>query len=155
MATSQEKLIPVLNELIEICKDGQKGFASAADVVEDAKLRSLFRQYSQQRAQFAAELQKEVLALGDSPETGGSAAGAVHRGWIGLKAALTGKDDHAIVVECERGEDAAKAVYEKAIDGSALPGTVLPMVKRQYAQIREAHNQVRDIRDTMPVGTKR
>jgi uncharacterized protein (TIGR02284 family) len=48
---------------------------------------------------FAGELQNEVAQIGGVPETGGSTAGSLHRGWIGLKALVTGSDGHAILEE--------------------------------------------------------
>ena len=95
------------------------------------------------------ELQSQVVAMGGKPETSGSAAGAMHRGWIDLKSAVTGKDNLAILEECERGEDVAKDTYEKAVSSTDLPGTVLPMVEKQYHQVKEAHDRVRDLRDNL------
>jgi uncharacterized protein (TIGR02284 family) len=148
MTTSNQKAVSALNELIEICEDGQKGFTSAAEGVKDGETRALLTQYAAQRAQFAQELQSQVKLLGGEPQMRGTAAGALHRGWIDIKAAVTGKDDHAILVECERGEDSAKEAYQKAVNSADIPGTVLPMIQRQYAKVKEAHDRVRDVRDS-------
>ena len=59
--------VSTLNNLIETCKDGEDGFRAAADGVKDSNLRTLFLTYSQQRAQFAAELQNEVRLRGGGP----------------------------------------------------------------------------------------
>src|SRR5690349_7368814 len=115
MTTLNSKVASCLNDLIETCKDGEKGFRDAAEAVKGSDLKALFRDYSDQRRRFASELQREVAKLGTTPEKSGSATGALHRGWINLKAAITGKDEGAIVAECERGEDAAKAAYAKAL----------------------------------------
>ncbi len=40
---------------------------------------------------------------------------AVHRGWISLKSAAAVRDSKAILEECERGEDYAKAKYGEAL----------------------------------------
>ena len=70
-----------IDNLIETLKDGQEGFKQAAESVKDQQLRSLFDEYSRQRARFAMELQGEARSMGESePEKGGSAAGALHRG---------------------------------------------------------------------------
>src|SRR5689334_11419152 len=98
----------VLNNLLETLKDGQEGFKQAAEGISDPKLKSLFRDYSEQRSRFASALQVEARKFGEEkPETNSSAAGALHRGWINLKSAITGGDEHAILAECERGEDSA------------------------------------------------
>jgi uncharacterized protein (TIGR02284 family) len=43
------------------------------------------------------------------------------RGWMDLKAAITSGDEHTILVECERGEDAAVAAYRDAFEYEELP----------------------------------
>ena len=53
-----------LNELIQICFDGEKGFAEAAEHVGDASLKLELNDYSRQRHDFAADLQSLVLADG-------------------------------------------------------------------------------------------
>jgi uncharacterized protein (TIGR02284 family) len=137
----------IIDDLIETLKDGQEGFKQAAEGVKDPQLKSLFDQYSRQRASFAMELQGEARSMGESePETSGSAAGALHRGWINLKSALTRGDDHAILAECERGEDSAVEEFKKAVN-NGLSAPVQQIVSRQYAQIREAHDRVKHLRD--------
>lgn len=146
MAT-HDKAVSVLNELIETCRDGENGFRTAAEDLKDANVQRLFQSYSQQRAEFVAELQREVRRLGGDPDQKGHVAGAAHRGWINLKAALTGKDTHAVVAEAERGEDVAKEAYKKALDSGELPAETRQLVERQFMQVKEAHDHVRALRD--------
>ena len=138
----------VLENLIETLRDGQQGFKEAAESVKDPQLKSLFSEYSKQRARFLAELRNNVQSP-DERETkvSGSAAGALHRGWINLKSAVTKGDDHSVLAECERGEDSAVEEYQKALnDGLSAP--VREMVARQYTQIKAAHDRIRDLRDS-------
>jgi uncharacterized protein (TIGR02284 family) len=154
MSTSDTKAISELNELIEFCKDGQNGFATAAEGVKADALKSELKQYSEQRAQFAEDLRRQVQALGGKPEAHGSTVGAMHRGWIDLKTALTQDDDHAVLAECERGEDAAKEAYEKAVNGTDIPGTILPIIQKQYEQVKETHDRIRELRDGVPISSR-
>src|SRR5205823_14139783 len=104
----QKEIVSVIDDLIQTLKDGQEGFKQAAEGVKAPQLKSLFNEYSNQRSQFATELQSQARSLGRSqPEESGSAAGALHRTWINLKSAITSGDDHAILAECERGEVSA------------------------------------------------
>ncbi len=112
-----DNAISVLNNLIETCKDGERGFKTAAEGLSNADIKSRFMQYSRERGQMSSELQAEVRRLGGDPEKSGSMAGALHRGWLDIKSVVTGKDDHAIVAEAERGEDVAKSTYEGATEG--------------------------------------
>jgi uncharacterized protein (TIGR02284 family) len=142
MANTNDEVISTLNNLIETCKDGQEGFRTAADGVKNSELKTLFNTYSQQRAQFAAELQSEVGRLGGDPEKTGSVAATLHRGWINIKSAVTGEDEGAVISECERGEDSAVRNYKDAIQ-AGLPGDVSTIVERQYGQVQEAHDRIR------------
>ncbi len=145
MATNDD-VISTLNNLIETCKDGQNGFRNAADSATGAELKTLFNTYSQQRAQFSAELQGEVRRLGGDPEKTGSIAAAVHRGWTKVRDAATGAgDDTALVAECERGEDYAIKAYQDAIKEN-LPQDVTSVVQRQYGSVKEAHDRIRDMK---------
>jgi uncharacterized protein (TIGR02284 family) len=138
---SDAEVISTLNGLIETCRDGQEGFRTAAEGVKSAELRELFQGYALQRAGCASELQDEVRRLGGEPEQTGSLVASLHRGWMGLRAALEGGDDRVIVGECERGEEAALETYRSAL-GADMPASVRAMVERQFAEIKEAHNHV-------------
>ncbi len=142
MALDMKEMRSTLNGLIETCKDGEEGFRSAAENVKSADVRQLFQKFSSQRAQFASELQTAVSKIGGDAESGGSVAGAAHRGWLNLKSAITGEKDSAVISECERGEDAAKEAYSKAI-AKDLPSDIQAIVQRQYREVVQAHNQVR------------
>jgi uncharacterized protein (TIGR02284 family) len=143
---SADDVISTLNGLIETCKDGQEGFKEAAEGVERSDLKSLFYEFSQQRAQFAGELQTLVQSLGGDPENTGSIAGSLHRGWINIKSAVMGKDEAAILNECERGEDSAKNMYKEALELD-LPANVLETVQSQYSSVQAAHDRIKALRD--------
>ncbi|MDQ3818903.1 MAG: PA2169 family four-helix-bundle protein [Acidobacteriota bacterium] len=142
MATDNDKVISTLNNLIETCKDGEQGFRTAADGVKRGDLKTLFNAYSQQRAQFAAELQSEVRHLGGDPERSGSVAATLHRGWIDIKSAVTGEDEGAVISECERGEDSGVRNYEDALKED-LPANIRSIIERQFMEIKEAHDRIR------------
>jgi uncharacterized protein (TIGR02284 family) len=139
-------LIATLNELIETSKDGEKGFALAANDTDDPALTPLFTDGEQSCRTAAQELQEQVRALGGNPEEGGSVKGAVHRGWISLKSAATSRDAKAVLEECERGEDFAKAKYAAALKVQ-MPEGVRQLVERQYQGVVSNHDRVRDMRN--------
>jgi uncharacterized protein (TIGR02284 family) len=141
-----DNAISVLNNLIETCKDGELGFKTSAEGLKNPGTKAKFLEYSRQRAEMARELQSEVRRLGGDPEKSSSMSGSLHRGWMDIKSAITGKDDHAIVAEAERGEDVAKGAYETALNAT-LPGTAQTLVQQQAAKVRQAHDFVRDLRD--------
>jgi uncharacterized protein (TIGR02284 family) len=136
--------IGTLNTLIETCRDGERGFRTAADAVGDADLKRLFATYGMQRAEFARELEAEVRRLGAEPSVGGSVTGTLHRGWMSLKAAVTGRDDGAVVAAAEAGEEAAQSAYEEALRALAEP--LRQLIGHQLEQIRDAHDHVRALK---------
>ncbi|HXG67333.1 MAG TPA: PA2169 family four-helix-bundle protein [Blastocatellia bacterium] len=141
-----DKVISTLNDLITTCRDGQNGFQEAAENVKSADLKSFFLQVSQERAQFVGELQREVRSLGGDPDKSGSASGALHRAWMDIKGSLTGRDDEAILNECERGEDSAVNAYQDALKEN-LPANINTIVERQFRSVKSVHDRVKSLRD--------
>jgi uncharacterized protein (TIGR02284 family) len=145
MQTAQE-VESTLNHLIEICRDGQKGFEAAAKAMTDSSLQAELTQYSLQRQRFAADLKLILDSMGESPHEDGSVAGALHRGWINLKAAIAGNNRYAVLAECERGEDSAIKAYREAISSTLSTG-LETLVESQYEQVQRVHDRVKELRD--------
>lgn len=135
-----------LQELITINLDSAEGFTHAAESIENRDIGMYFRRCGDRRRQFAGELQRTVGLNGTEPKDDGSVKGTVHRWWLDIRGTVTGGDEHGVLAEAERGEDAIKAKYEEIIKkttGSPL-NTVL---HRQYASVKETHDTIRDMRD--------
>jgi uncharacterized protein (TIGR02284 family) len=143
-----DDVIDTLNDLIETCKDGAYGFRASAEHVKSPELRATFTDRARECDEGAAQLQTLVAQYGGKPDTGGSASGAMHRGWVAARGALSGYTDLAMLEECERGEDAAVARYRKALE-SDLPPEVRSVVERQFQGVKRNHDQVRDLRNRM------
>jgi uncharacterized protein (TIGR02284 family) len=133
-----------LNQLLQTCRDGEQGFQAAAQGVDDPNLQHLFESYAQQRGEFAAELEQEVERLGARPAEGGHLTAALHRGWTNIKSVVTGRDEGAIITECERGEDIAVRAYQEALSTPLSPD-LRAIVERQLLKVKEAHDQVRSL----------
>ena len=144
MAMDNKDVIDTLNDLIETCKDGEQGFRTCADDVKNPELKSVFNTGARRCAEAARELRTEVQRLGGKPETTGSIAGAAHRGWVNVKAAITGKDEAGVLAECERGEDVAKMSYQNALKKD-LPAAIKTIVQRQYDGVLQNHDRVRNL----------
>ncbi len=141
-----KELISVLNDLIETSKDGEKGFQECAENIQSIQLKSLFNQRAQECAAAAADLQQLVRDLGGDPEKKSSVAGALHLRWVDLKSLLTGKDDEAILNECERGEDVALKRYKEALEED-LPASIRMVVEKQWQGVKRNHDQVKSLRN--------
>ena len=148
MKNENEKSISVLNDLIQTCKDGENGFKTASEHTNDVELKGLFQQYSAQRAELATELQTRVRNLGESPEKAGSVSASLHRGWLDLKAAISSEEPHAVLAECERGEDVAVKAYREALD-EYVDGATRELIRRQYGLIQATHDRIKQLRDSV------
>ena len=145
-ARPDSDIVDAINDLIETCKDGELGFIAAMEDTKTPNLKVLFTKYSTQRAAFASQLQEALVQTGYQPEESGSLAGTLHRGWINLKSAVSGREDKAILEECERGEEAAVKEYQRVLGEFNLPGPFLKIVEQQQVQVRAAHNAIEALR---------
>jgi uncharacterized protein (TIGR02284 family) len=141
-----DDVIDTLNDLIETCKDGEYGFRTCAEYLKNPDIRQLFAKHADECRQGAAELQALVVQCGGKADDGGSATGALHRGWVAVKGTLAGYSEKAILEETERGEDVALNAYREALEQD-LPPQVRTVVERQYEGVKRNHAQVRTLRD--------
>ena len=142
----REDVADLLKDLVECCKDGEYGFRACADQATRSDLKSTFLQRADDCRRGAQELNQLVQQYGGEMEDGGSAMGAMHRGWVSIKSKFTNYDDKAVLEEAERGEDNAKARYLKALQKN-LPADVKSVVERQYQGVQRNHDQVKMLRD--------
>ena len=134
-----------LNHLIETCKDGARGFELAADHVKSPDLETLFRDAAGRRQAFVDQLTPFAQRLGGDADAGGTAGGALHRGWMMVKDAMTQYDESSIVEEALRGETAAVNVYLEALRGM-LPPTARDLIEAQYHEILHTRDRLQERR---------
>jgi uncharacterized protein (TIGR02284 family) len=142
-----DKNVSVLNDLIEVSRDGEEGFRKAAEDAKNPELKELFASRSAEVGAAVRELQAQVVALGGRPEESGSVAGALHRGWVSLRSAVADRDDLAILEETERGEDVAKKKYADALQEDDLSFEIRALIERQYQGVLRNHDLIRDLRN--------
>lgn len=138
----------VARELVETLKDGERGFASAAERLRNSdrpEWAATLERFSEQRAAF----RREIVALGhrydDDVDESGSVAAALHRGWISLKDALAGDDAGRVLAAAGTGEGHAVSEYEKALDQDLSSG-FRELVTRQHAAVLAARDEVKALR---------
>lgn len=139
----------VAKELVETLKDGERGFATAADKLHDSDRTdwaTTLQKYSEQRADFA----REIIALGhaynEDVNEGGTVAAALHRGWISLKDALTGDDAGSVLGAAVTGENHAVSEYEKALKADLSAG-FREVVTKQHAAVVAARDEIKALHE--------
>ncbi len=146
MTMNTNDVIKTMNELIETSRDGEQGFHTCAQGVISPNLKALFEAAARRCAEGAAELEAKVRSLGGQPAQGGSVSGSMHRAWTNIKSTITGMNEHAVLAECERGEDSGKHAYEVALKQD-LPMDVRTIIERQFQGLKANHDRVRDLRN--------
>ena len=132
-------------ELVETLKDGERGFAEAADKVRDSEhpeWAATLQRLSEQRAGFWREIVDMGHDYGDDVDNSGTAAAALHRGWLSLKDALTGDDAGSVLSAAETGEDHAVSEYDDALEMDLSAG-FRDVVVRQRAAVVAARDEVK------------
>ena len=135
----------VAKELVETLKDGERGFANAAEKLKDGdrpEWATTLQRLSEQRAGFRRDIVAMGHDYGEDVDESGSLAGTVHRGWIALKDALTGDDPTAVLKAAETGEDHAVSEYEKALQQDLSAG-FREVVSRQHTAVVAARDEVK------------
>ena len=147
-----EEIVDTLNDLLESCRDGEYGFRECAEHARSEDIKVLLHRHSGECRAAGLELQTLIRQLGGKPDDGGSMAGALHRGWVSVRATLSAYSDQAMLNECERGEDAAVARYRKALKQN-LPSSIRAVVERQARGAQRNHDQVKALRDALKAST--
>jgi uncharacterized protein (TIGR02284 family) len=142
----QRDPLKTIEKLIEVCRDGEKGYKDAAEHAKRSDLKTFFTAQSSERGRFVRELQPFLMNLGRTEKKeSGTVAGALHRAWIDTKVGL-GAGDKSILESVEKGEDEARDAYREAI-GTPLPPEAADVVSQQARSIQTAHDQVKTLRD--------
>jgi uncharacterized protein (TIGR02284 family) len=141
-----QKVLSTLNTLLETTRDGEDGFRTCSAAVASPELKNVFETAARRCDEGAAELEAKIRNLGGEPVQSGTVSGALHRAWTNIKSSITGLDEHAVLAECERGEDVAKHAYEAALQED-LPEDVAAIIRRQYQGVVHNHDQIRDLRN--------
>lgn len=147
--SEHSETISTLNTLIATTIDSITGYEDSAQNIDNERLREIFRQRASERRDVVESLRAEVRRLGGNPEDDGSFLGKAHQRFEDLKAAVTGRDEKAIINEVERGEDYLKDKFETALDGDTLSGDSRAVVERCYQSVRSGHDQMSELKHGM------
>ena len=136
----------ILKTLTSTLNDSINGYREAAELAEGSQFQQIFRDNASERERVAGELAGEVRRLGGTPDEDGTVLGKTHQAFLDLKAAVTGRDDKAIINEVERGEDYLKEKFEAALDDENLTFDSRQIVERAYQSVRKGHDQISQLK---------
>jgi uncharacterized protein (TIGR02284 family) len=144
--TIDEKSADMLNELIEITRDGERFYLDAARKVRSQELRGIFRQMAQVRQDLIDDLGDHVLARGEVPSDERTLAGTARKLYADMLATIRADEETAYVAELEEAEDRLLDRYSEALD-EAPTAPVREILERHLPTVRAAHSRMRRLKD--------
>ena len=147
---NKEKVIEVLNDLVQINNDRIKGYEKA---IEDTKndevgYGSLFDEMIHQSVQYKQQLIDEINSLGGEADRSSTTnSGKIYRAWMDVKSAFQGHSDKSALELCEFGEDAAQKAYKEALSTDDLNASTRQLLLTQKAKLKESHDVIKRNRD--------
>ncbi|MFN0083660.1 MAG: ferritin-like domain-containing protein [Ferruginibacter sp.] len=148
--TTNENLVEVLNDLIQINNDRIEGYEKAVEETKDidVDLRAIFIKMAEESLKYKTDLVTEVNRLGGEPATGTTGLGKIYRVWMDVKATFTGKDRQSVLDACEFGEDAAQKAYRDALASDAeIDADTRQLITSQQASLKTSHDIIKKYRD--------
>jgi len=150
-----EKSVEALNTLIEINLARAKAYKTAYSKTEDSELQALFTRLHDNSEKCTARLSSELKQLGGTPTEATNVSGRFHSAWMDIRAALIGRNQNAILQQCEYGEDIVVAAYKNVLQEQAqhLGRSQFMVVKNQSDLIRASHEEIKTLRNMMAYET--
>lgn len=134
-----------LNDLIEITRDGQEFYQSAAEHVDNPRIRTLFQDMAQAKSALVRDLSAEVRVSGDRPARHGTFSGSMHQAYGNVKARLSSDGETAYIDELEEAEDRLLAAFDEAIKDADSP-QLRQILQAHLPRVRQCHDVMRDIK---------
>lgn len=144
-----EEIVEELNDLVKINNNRIQGYMKAAEDSEDTHLDHLFNEMILQSQNFRSQLAEHIVRMDGSAVTETDSTditSKIHRAWIDIKSAITGKDRDTVLSSVTFGESVAVDAYEEAIENDNLPANVKEDLTRQLSELRTALNKMEGLK---------
>ncbi|MBG9390376.1 PA2169 family four-helix-bundle protein [Caenimonas aquaedulcis] len=147
-SATRDTVLATLAELLRHARDGEGGFAEAAENARTQTLATLFERCAASCSRAAAQLEREIVARGGTadPSEEVTIADAAQRAWKQLRGFFGGATDEKMLEECERGEDEALERYRRALTEN-LPVGVHALLQDQYERAKRNHDMLGTMRE--------
>ena len=136
----------ILNQLLEVARDGERFYRDAAEKVGSPELKGIFRQMSEVRQRLMDDLAQHVRARGQQPSDDRTLRGAAQHAVAGVLASLHPDDEDVYIRQLEAVEDRLLRHYEKALAATGDDSAVRPVLQRQLLTVRAAHERMRALK---------
>jgi uncharacterized protein (TIGR02284 family) len=136
----------LLNDLLEVARDGERFYREAADKVATPELRGTFRQMAEVRQRLMNDLVEHVAARGERPSDDRTLWGKSRRAYAGVLASLSPANESVYLSEFEAMENRLLERYEKAL-ARADSDSVRQILHRHLLTVRAAHDRMKALKD--------
>ena len=144
-----EEIVEDLNDLVKINNDRIMGYEKAIEDNDDAQLDDLFRHYIVQSQKFRSQLAEHIVRIDGTAVTDATStdvSSKIHRAWIDIKSAVTGKDRDTVLSSVEFGENAAVEAYQDAIEKDHIPAYIKEDLTSQLSDLKTAQEKVKALK---------
>ena len=138
MADRENALSKLYTRLI----DSRDGYRESAERADSPYVKGVLADMAEKRTRDAAELRSHLARMGHDLGEDGSILAAAHRTFLGLKDAVTGQGDDAIMAEIVRGEESLHDAYHAALTAQGGPVLRLDPTDITLAGWRAAHAEL-------------
>ncbi|NDK55084.1 ferritin-like domain-containing protein [Pontibacter fetidus] len=143
------KTADVINELAQFVNDRIEGYKTAASETRDPSHKAYYNELVNQSQQFSNELNSTLSRVGGETQRDTTIKGKIYRGWMDVKAGITGKDEKAIIDSNLYGEEWAQKAYNDALEHKTeLPQEVVQMVEKQKQASLATCEHLRQMKQT-------
>lgn len=139
MSEIKSELKDVLTRVV----DSADGYESAANDAEQGRFAIMFKEKAKERRAFATQIRNHLNVLGEQVEEDGSLLAAGHRAFMGLRDAVAGKQDDAIVSEVDRGETTLLKTYDDALEDIPAADEAYALLSQQRASVSQTLAQIK------------
>jgi uncharacterized protein (TIGR02284 family) len=144
-----EKTVDVLQELNQFVNDRIEGYKHAAKVTKDPAHQSYYKSLIDQSSKFSNEINSTISSFGGSPESSTTTKGKIYRGWMDVKAGITGSDEESVIESNMYGEEWAQKAYNDALEHRGeLPSNVVQMVEKQKQSSLATSERLRQMKES-------
>lgn len=142
----KEALKKDLQQIVDICADGSKGYEAASSNIEQEDFKTLFLRLSQQRKGFVEDIKNEALHMGIELDASGTVKGFFHRTWLATKSTFSSDTNEKVIDESMYGENTAVDEYNKVLADYEMPAFLKEKLFEQQRLIKVAIQQLNGLK---------
>lgn len=140
-----QETIEHIQDLIQANLDSAAGYEEAGSVVGDDYFRNVFIGIGQQRRRHARELQYYVVLNGQRAASEESWLARFQRGWLDLRAALNGGDQHYLLGAMEQTELEIEESYQQALN-EICGSSMCDVLSSQLSVVRDEKMRLKQLK---------